>query len=120
MSDELELFKGRDPVDPFAEESGWLPRIALDHDGGHELYVIVGEEVGGMIEDVPAEAFAAVRERLSRCPELDKNCRAIVILVRDYTPGVITAGDVRTAVGDLIEGHHAGRVTAVYVPTAGS
>jgi hypothetical protein len=121
MSDtEVDLFKGREPVDRFAEDDGWLPRIALDHDGGHEMYVIVGEEVSGMVEDVPVKAWEKIRERLSRCPELDEGCRAIVVLVRDYMPGVITAGDVKVAMDDLVEGHHAGRVTAVYVPTSGS
>lgn len=120
MSDtEVDLFPGREPVDRFAE-GGWLPRVALDHDGGHEMYVIVGEQVGGMVEDVPAEAFEAIRERLSRTVAVPEGCRAIVVLVRDWTPGVITAGDVKVALDDLIDGHNAGRVTAVYVPASGS
>jgi hypothetical protein len=120
MSDtELELFRGRSPEDPVGD-GGWLPRIALEHDGGHEMSVIVGEVYKGTVEDVPPGAFEGIRERLSRCPELDAGCRAIVVLIRDYTPGIVTAGDVKVALDDLIEGHNAGRVTAVYVPSSGS
>jgi hypothetical protein len=43
---------------------GWMPRVALDHDEGSELYVVVGEEVGGMVEGVSAPTFEAIRRHV--------------------------------------------------------
>lgn len=45
---------------------GYIPRVALEHEGedGHELYVIVGEETGGMIEGVPFEAMDGIADRV--------------------------------------------------------
>lgn len=55
-----------DPGDS-SNEDIWLPQITLEHEGegGHELYVVVGEEVGGMIEGVPYESFERITKRLA-------------------------------------------------------
>lgn len=63
MSDEIELFAG-EPGDPETGK-GWMPRVALDHGSGSELYVIVGEEVAGMAEGVDTATFEAIRRRLA-------------------------------------------------------
>jgi hypothetical protein len=61
MSDtEFELV----PAAPGDEDgNGWRPRLAVDHEGS-EMFVIVGEEVGGMVEGVDAETFRLLRERI--------------------------------------------------------
>jgi hypothetical protein len=59
---EIELL----PADDGGEDGdGWRPRLAVDHDSSaNELYVIVGEEVGGMVEGVTAEMFELLRRRM--------------------------------------------------------
>lgn len=60
--DRLVLFSGRDGHPETGE--GWLPSLWLQHEGedGHELYVGVGEEVGGTTEGVPYAIYAALIE----------------------------------------------------------
>jgi glucose/arabinose dehydrogenase len=60
---EITLVPGQDGDE---DGNGWTPRLAVDHDG-RELYVIVGEEVGGMVEGVPPEVFEALRVRIQVC-----------------------------------------------------
>ena len=58
---EIELIPGV-PGDDDGE--GWSPRVALDHDGW-ELYVIVGEEVAGMVEGVNDATWERIKARLA-------------------------------------------------------
>lgn len=69
MSDKVVLHPGH-PGDPETGD-GWMPEISLEHHGTRaELYVIVGEEAGGMIEGVSAEQFAQIAPRLFADDEL--------------------------------------------------
>jgi hypothetical protein len=61
--DRIVLFEGAEG-DPETGE-GWMPSVWLEHEGEgcHEMYVGVGEEIGGTTEGVSAEAFEAIRAR---------------------------------------------------------
>lgn len=60
----IELVPG---IDGGEDGEGWEPRVALDHggDGSNELYVIVGEEVGAMVEGVSDATWERIKARLS-------------------------------------------------------
>lgn len=61
MSDEDPIL---DPGDP--SEANWRPAVSLQHDAErHELYVVVGEEVGSMTEGVSTASFEEIRRRLA-------------------------------------------------------
>jgi hypothetical protein len=48
------------------DEHTWMPEITLEHDGQRdEMYVIVGEEAGGMIEGIGSDQFAEIAKRLA-------------------------------------------------------
>lgn len=55
-----------DPGNP-ADDDTWRPEVSLEHGGDrNELYVVVGEEVGGMIEGVSSESWEAIKRRLAQ------------------------------------------------------
>lgn len=67
-ADEVVLYEGRDGDD---QGDGWLPEVSLTHDGSRrELYVNVGEEMGGMCEGVDDEVFQIIRSRLVTAAKL--------------------------------------------------
>lgn len=68
MSDETDerviLFAGDDAGDDY------LPPVWLEHEGtGGEMYLGVGETVGGMVEGVPHVAFEKIRATQLTDPE---------------------------------------------------
>jgi hypothetical protein len=71
------------------------------------------------VPDPEPDEIASARAKLEAAEERTEGQRAIIALVSDFTPGIVSAGDVRDGLVDLIEGHHAGKVGAVYVPAAG-
>jgi hypothetical protein len=58
--DRIMLFEGAEG-DP-ATGDGWLPSVWLERDGT-DLYLGVNEEVAGVAEGVPRDAFDAIRAR---------------------------------------------------------
>lgn len=65
MSDTDTEIKVLDRIDGDEDGNGWEPGLSLDHDGRSELYVIIGEEVRGMVEGVSAAMYERLRQRLS-------------------------------------------------------
>lgn len=48
-----------------ADGNGWMPEVSLEHDGERsEMFVIVGEETGGMIEGIGVDQFEQIAQRL--------------------------------------------------------
>lgn len=53
-------------LDPGRSGDDYRPAVTLEHDARRsELYVVVGEEVGGMIEGVSEGSFRVIKQRLN-------------------------------------------------------
>lgn len=93
-----------------ADDDSWRPEVSLEHQGS-ELYVVVGEEVGGMVEGVSEASFAEIRGRLGATDPLAfREFQAnehqawldVVRLLRDSGVGGINAGEPDERLHDAI------------------